>query len=280
MFGRLWNLVALFLLTAFVSGCATYAPPSATGCAPFLECVEPPTKIRPTEEKLLNLAHPNQKAVVAVYNFNDLTGQRESSQNMALFSTAVTQGADHYLINALRSAGNGNWFVVVERSGLDALTRERQLIRQTRQTYDGETDNTLKPLLFAGLIFEAAIVEYDTNVGTGGTGARYLGIGNSNSWRRDEITVSLRVVLVQTGEVLLNVMVSKTILSAGTSRDVFRFIEMGTELVELETGFTQNEAVGLATRSAIEEAVYQIIQDGLKIQLWDFDYSEIEEEVK
>ena len=197
---------------------------------------------------------------------------------MALFSTAVTQGADQYLIDALRSAGSGNWFVVVERAGLDALTRERQLIRQTRQTYDGEVGNTLKPLLFAGLLFEGGIIQYDTNIETGGNGARYLGIGSSNQWRKDEITVSLRVVLVQTGEVLLNTMVSKTILSAGTSRDLFRFVEMGTELVELETGLSQNEAVGYATRAAIEESVYQIIKKGLDQEIWDFNYSELKEE--
>ena len=267
MFRRLRNLG--IYLCCLLQGCATYAPPGATGCSPLLECVETARPLRPTQEKLLNLPVPQQKAVIAVYNFNDYTGQRKSSQQMALFSTAVTQGADQYLIDALKSAGNGNWFVVVERSGLDFLTRERQLIRQTRQTYAGETENTLKPLLFAGLLFQGGIIQYDTNVQTGGNGARYLGIGASNQWRRDEITVSLRVVLVQTGEVLINTMVSKTILSAGVSRDVFRFIEMGTELVELETGFSENEAVGYATRAAIEESVYQIIKSGLEEEIWE-----------
>ena len=278
MFRRLRNLG--IYLCCLLQGCATYAPPGATGCSPLLECVETARPLRPTQEKLLNLPVPQQKAVIAVYNFNDYTGQRKSSQQMALFSTAVTQGADQYLIDALKSAGNGNWFVVVERSGLDFLTRERQLIRQTRQTYDGETENTLKPLLFAGLLFQGGIIQYDTNVQTGGNGARYLGIGASNQWRRDEITVSLRVVLVQTGEVLINTMVSKTILSAGVSRDVFRFIAMGTELVELETGFSENEAVGYATRAAIEESVYQIIKSGLEEEIWDFDYSKLNQEVK
>mgnify|MGYP003118316000 FL=1 len=278
MFRRLRNLG--IYLCCLLQGCATYAPPGATGCSPLLECVETARPLRPTQEKLLNLPVPQQKAVIAVYNFNDYTGQRKSSQQMALFSTAVTQGADQYLIDALKSAGNGNWFVVVERSGLDFLTRERQLIRQTRQTYDGETENTLKPLLFAGLLFQGGIIQYDTNVQTGGNGARYLGIGASNQWRRDEITVSLRVVLVQTGEVLINTMVSKTILSAGVSRDVFRFIETGTELVELETGFSENEAVGYATRAAIEESVYQIIKSGLEEEIWDFDYSKLNQEVK
>jgi len=58
------------------------------------------------------------------------------------------------------------------------------------------------------------------------------------------------------------------------SRDLFRFIEMGTELIEVETGYSQNEAMGYATRAAIEEAVYSLIQQGLKQQLWDFKYDE------
>ena len=275
MFRRLWNLKVLALLPFILSGCASFAPVGHSDCADILECVEEPEVIRPTQQKLIELRPPNQQAVVAVYNFVDMTGQRKSSQKMALFSTAVTQGADNYLIDALRSAGKGSWFVVVERSSLDALTRERQLIKQTRQTYDGEEGNSLKPLLFAGLIIEGGVVQYDTNIGTGGNGARYLGIGSSNQWRKDEITVSLRAVLVQTGEVMINCMVSKTILSAGVSRDIFRFIELGTELVEVETGYTENEAIGYATRSAIEEAVYTLIMKGLEQQMWDFNYEEI-----
>ena len=86
----------------------------------------------------------------------------------------------------------------------------------------------------------------------------------------------MRAILVQTGEVMVNCTVSKTVLSAGVSRDVFRFIEMGTELVELETGYTENDAVGYATRAAIEEAVYTLIIKGLERELWDFDYSKLE----
>ena len=274
MFRRLWNLSLLALLPFILSGCASFAPVGHSGCADILECVEEPEVVRPTQKKLIELRPPNQQAVVAVYKFADLTGQRKSSQKMALFSTAVTQGADHYLIDSLRSAGNGSWFVVVERNNLDALTRERQLIKQTRQTYDGEEGNTLKPLLFAGLIIEGGIVQYDTNIGTGGNGARYLGIGSSNQWRKDEITVSLRAILVQTGEVMINCMISKTVLSAGVSRDVFRFVEMGTELVEIETGYTENEAIGYATRAAIEEAVYTLIMKGLEQQMWDYNYEQ------
>ena len=276
MYRRLWNIILILAIT----GCASFAPPRADKCLIYgLTCPEDARVERVTLQKLLDLPKPNQKAVIAVYEFKDLTGQRKPSNKMALFSTAVTQGAENYLIEALRKAGNGEWFVVVERVGLTNLTKERQLIKSTRQTYDGETGNTLKPILFAGIILEGGIVSYESDIRTGGNGARYLGIGNTNQYRVDDVTVSLRAVLVQTGEVMLNTTVSKTILSAGVSRDVFRFTEVGnTELVEVETGYTKTEATGYATRAAIETAVYILVKEGLEKQLWDFDYSLISEE--
>ena len=277
MYRRLWCLVLIGVLT----GCASFAPPRAENCLIVgLTCPEDARVERVTLQKLLDLPKPNQKAVIAVYEFKDLTGQRKPSNKMALFSTAVTQGAENYLIEALRKAGNGEWFVVVERVGLSNLTKERQLIKNTRQTYDGEKGNTLKPILFAGIIIEGGIVSYESDTKTGGNGARYLGIGNTNQYRQDDVTVSMRAVLVQTGEVMLSTIVSKTILSAGVSRDVFRFTELGTELVEIETGYTQTEATGYATRSAIETAVYSLVKEGLEKQLWDFDYSLLSEEEK
>ena len=81
---------------------------------------------------------------------------------------------------------------------------------------------------------EGGIISYDSNYQTGGTGARYLGIGFTNQYRRDRITVALRAVLVQTGEIILNVSTSKTIFSVSAGMDGFKFAENGTELVELE----------------------------------------------
>ena len=277
MHRRLWSLILLGVMV----GCASFAPPRSEDCRLVgITCPEEARVERTTLQKLLDLPAPKQKAVIAVYEFKDLTGQRKPSNKMALFSTAVSQGAENYLIEALSNAGNGKWFVVVERSGLDHLTKERQLIKSTRQTYNGEKGNTLKPILFAGIILEGGIVSYESDIMTGGNGARYLGIGNTNQYRVDDITVAIRAVLVQTGEVMLNTTVSKTILSAGVGRDIFRFTELGTELVEIETGYTKTEATGYATRAAIETAVYSLIQEGLEKQLWDFDYPLLSEEEK
>ena len=51
--------------------------------------------------------------------------------------------------------------------------------------------------------------------------------------------------------------------------DLFRFIEMGTELVEVETGYSENEAMGYATKVAIEEAVYNLVQIGIEENLFE-----------
>jgi curli production assembly/transport component CsgG len=268
-------------LVALVAGCTGVN--SAQRCAslntPYVndqgitvsDCRRGPTIERPTLRELTNLPPPRQKAVVAVYSFPDQTGQRATADNMALFSTAVTQAGDAFLIDALLAAGRGKWFLVAERGNLDALTRERQLIISTRSSYDGEGANQLEPLLFSGLIMTGGIVGYDTNLTTGGTGARYLGIGISSQYRVDEVTVALRVVLVQTGQVLLNVVTSKQVYSTSTAVDTFRFTEDGTELFELEGGFAANETQTYAVRSAIEAAVYAIITEGIAQDLWDFE---------
>ena len=187
-----------------------------------------------TVESLYAIPKLNQpKITIAVYNFPDRTGQRKPNTKFSQLSTAVTQGVEVWVISALKAVGGGEWFKVVERQGLDSLIKERQLIRSTRELYDGETDKTvLKPLVFAGLIIEGGVVGYDSNIMSGGVGARYFGIGVKEQYRVDQVTVSLRVVAVQTGEVLVTVSASKTIASHSKGGDVFRFLDMSTKALE------------------------------------------------
>ena len=238
---------------------------------PFI-CVEEPEVIRmPSYIELLQLPPAEKKPIVAVYTFQDLTGQRKSVQNIASFSTAVTQGGTEMLIDALKAAGDGTWFRVVERKGIDHLVRERQIIRSGREEAAkvlGEEAPTLGPMLFAGMIIEGGIIGYDSNIMTGGRGARTLGIGGSRQYRQDQVTVSLRAVSVLTGEVLLNVQAKKTIFSYGSSGDIFRFIEQGTQLIEFEDGTGKNESVTYSVRTAIEAAVLELVNQGHERGLW------------
>ena len=152
---------------------------------------------------------------------------------------------------------------------MDNLTKERQLIRTTRKEF--EENKNLQPLIFAGLLVEGGVISYDTNLRSGGLGARYLGIGSSKMYREDTLTVSLREISVSTGEVLMEVMTSKTILSVGVSQDVFRFIEMGTELIEIEGGVAENESASIALQKAVEEAVLKMIQIGFRRNYWNYE---------
>ena len=236
-------------------------------------CVDEPTAEKlPAYVELLNIPPAKDKPVVAVYGFNDLTGQRKSVDNIASFSTAVTQGGTEMLIDALKTAGGGTWFRVVERQGIDNLVRERQIVRSTRQDVakaNGKDPIGVGPLLFAGMIIEGGIIGYDTNTETGGRGARTLGIGFSRMYRKDVVTVSVRAVSVLTGEVLLNVQAKKSVLSYGSSGDIFRFYEQGTQLIEYEDGVGNNESVTYAVRAAIEAAVLELIYQGHDRKFWD-----------
>jgi len=253
------NLLCLALLT----GCA------ATGSDRF-QSDAAEVQPAPMREQLSDIPElEGEKITIAVYEFTDKTGQRQPAQQVASLSTAVTQGAEVWVIKSLQDVGNSSWFEVVERVGLDNLVKERQLIRNTRENY-GEDDVSLKPMLFAGLILEGGIVGYDANVVTGGAGARYLGIGVNTEYRVDTVTVVMRVVSVNTGRVLISVATEKTILSTRTGANLFRFFDMGTELIETEAGMSANEPVNYAVRAAIEAGVIEIVYEGEQKSLWQF----------
>ena len=255
-----------------LSGCATVA----SGELVTAPSVEPTlAKITPVQRDLIYMPPPPQPVAVAVYSFTDQTGQLKPSENIQSLSRAVTQGGTSVLVKALRDSGNGNWFTVVERERLDNLLKERQIIREMRQRYLGEREtpaNVLPSLLFAGILLEGGIVGYDTNVSTGGAGARMLAIGGSTQYRTNTVTVYLRAISVKTGEVLANVVTSKSVASVALDTNVFKFVEFD-ELLEFEAGVTANEPTQVALQAAVEKAVYALIMEGAQPgsrQLWSF----------
>jgi len=250
----------IILLFALLSGCATEF---------YAQNQQEPVSLQPKKNLLEALPDLDGPVItIAVYGFQDKTGQKKSSDRMALFSSAVTQGAEVFLIKALQDSKN--WFRVVERVGLDNLIKERQLIRNQREVYEGKDAKKLKPLVVAGVMIEGGIISYDSNIQTGGNGARYLGIGYTQQYRVDEIIISLRLVSVNTGEVLITNAISKTIYSAQHNVGVFRFVDQGTRAVELENGQTINEPTTYAVRVAIEQGVHDLIHIGEKKGLWRF----------
>ena len=236
-----------------------------TGCAQLHMAAvkEEPVEIKPRVsliEKIPPLDGP--VVTVAVYGFADKTGQLKPNDKLAVFSKAVTQGAEVFLIKSLKDVPG--WFRVVERVGLDNLIKERQLIRNQREVYEGKDAKSLKPMTEAGLIIEGG------NIRSGGSGARILGIGGSQQYRVDEVVVSIRLISVSSGEVLISNSISKTIYSTAHTLGALKFFDSATMSVELENGATLNEPTTYAVRVAIEQAVYEMIMSGERSGLWRF----------
>lgn len=218
-----------------------------------------------TYSDLVALPRPRGKILVSVYDFRDQTGQYKPSPN-SNFSTAVPQGGTALLTTSLLDS---NWFIPLEREGLQNLLTERKIIRAAQKKNKNLSNHgsELTSLSSANVVIEGGIVAYDSNVKTGGFGARYLGIGGASEYRSDMVTVNLRVVDVRTGQILLSVTTSKTILSLQVTGDVFRYVDY-KDLLEVETGFTNNEPVNVAVMSAIDASVIHLVVEGIERGMW------------
>lgn len=254
-----------FAAVAVLAGCVQQGPfvPGKT---------EVPAHILPdtmTSGAVRDLPRPANKVTVAVYEFPDMTGQNKPNSNFAEYSRAVTQGADAMLVDVLTEAGKGSWFNVVERRGLSNVLRERQLIQATRQQFQGDKAEPLPAMTFAGVLIEGGVVAYESNLRTGGVGARYLGIGGNTEYREDLVTVNLRLVSVNSGRVILSVTSSKQIYSTLVQASVFRYVSTDS-LLEFDAGFTRNSPPQFALREAIELGVFALVMEGDEKGVWKF----------
>lgn len=243
---------------------------SLTGCANFMDT--PDAEEYPTlaprgaiYKDLINLPRPKGKIMVSVYDFRDQTGQYKPYP-ASTFATSVPQGGTSMLTSSLLDS---HWFMPLEREGLQNLLTERKIIRAAQQKNDAPANigAELPSLKSANLVIEGGIIGYDSDIKTGGHGAGYLGLAAYGEYRMDQVTVNLRAVDVRTGQILLSVTTSKTIFSHALSGSVFRYIAY-QDLLEMESGYTNNEPVNIAVMSAIDSAVIHMIIDGIQKGMW------------
>lgn len=247
----------LLLITFALTGCLT-APPDQAAKPTLLPRAQ-------SYQDLTNLPPARGKIFVSVYNIQDETGQFKPYP-ASNFSTAVPQSATAMLVSALKDS---KWFIPLERQGLQNLLNERKIIRAAQENGSVAENNAraLSSLVAANILIEGSIIGYESNVKSGGVGARYFGIGASTQYQLDQIAVNLRAVDVNTGEVLSSVNTSKTILSYEVQAGVFRFVDY-QRLLEGELGYTTNEPVMLCLMSAIETGVIYLVNDGISRNLW------------
>ena len=243
---------SIVLLFSLLSSCAFVPKPTLNLT---------PAEINPTSAAMLSLKsdkQPRHPIPVSVYAFRDQTGQYKPQANVSSFSTAVTQGATSILTQTLIESG---WFSPLEREGLQNLLTERRIYTSNKGAPE------LPPMKEARLLLEGGIIGYETNLTTGGIGAEYFGIGASELYREDQVTVYLRAVDVFTGQVLLSVSTTKKVFSQELRAGLFRFVSLN-RLVEAEAGYTTNEPVMFSVKQANELAVMELVEQGVANGFW------------
>ncbi|MCO7198274.1 CsgG/HfaB family protein [Pseudoalteromonas sp. OANN1] len=248
--------VTLLVFLLLLGGCSSMSrvlPPSQSVAIELTDTE--------TFAELKSLPTPKGRIPVSVYSFRDQTGQYKPQDNVSSFSTAVTQGANSILMQALHET---DWFIPVEREGLQNLLTERKIIRAAS---DDNDTNALPPLMTAKIILEGGIISYDSNIRTGGLGMEYFGIGASELYREDVISIYMRAVDVRTGQVLLSVASSKKVLSMEVRAGFFRYVSY-KRLAEAEAGFSDNEPMHICVTQAIEKALTLMVQQGIEKGVW------------
>ncbi len=196
--------------------------------------------------------------------FRDQTGQYKPSPDSS-FSTSVTQGAASMLVKALKESG---WFTPVERESLQELLTERRIVRALDGSQSKDAPEIYIPALVpASILIDGGIISYESNIRTGGLGAKFLGVGLSTQYRMDQVTIGLRSVDIRTGQVLQTVSTTKTIFSYEVRPSVYKFVNF-KDLLEIEGGVTSNEPAQLCVKEAIEAAVLHLTVQGLKDKNW------------
>ncbi|RUO27035.1 transporter [Aliidiomarina minuta] len=246
-------IALITLTTVMLSGCSLFPKPENYN-------IEPAEidQRSPVMQYLHESPGPSTPIPVTVYAFRDQTGQYKPQANVSSFSTAVTQGGTSMMIQLLLDSG---WFAPLERENLQNLLTERQIHGSAKK------DQELPPLREARLLFEGGIISYDTNVTTGGIGAEYFGIGASEMYREDQVSVYMRVVDVHTGQVLLSVSSTKKVFSVELRAGLFRYVSLN-RLAEAEGGFTMNEPVQNSVQRAMETALVELIERGQERGFW------------
>lgn len=247
-----------------------------TGCSQIP--VSPPSVVPPATSRadavltpgnrvtreLARLPDPKYRIPVGVYAFRDMSGQFKPQPDSNL-SNAVTQGAGALLVKALLDS---NWFIPIEREGLQNLLTERRIARAIESPGDQNRAQANYPqLLPAWFIIEGGITGYEQNVRTGGEGANLLGVGADIKYQIDQVTVNLRSVDVRSGQVINSVLVTKTIYSHSLNGSIYRYVAY-KKLLQAEGGFSSNEPSQLAVKEAIESAVIHLIVQGARDKAW------------
>jgi curli production assembly/transport component CsgG/holdfast attachment protein HfaB len=218
---------------------ATALCAAGTGCASLNEFMNPSPTTRGSRvtETLRTIPAPDPAKVrtVTVYRFENKTGFPHG--------LAITNGMTDQLITALFKTGH---FRVVERAVLRDLATEKKL--QSSGAATGEAGAT--KLVGAQLIFAGAVTELD-DVGGGGIGLDKWGVNVGAKVRTAQVGLDMRIVDAGTGEILGAIDVRRKVRKTGMRAGAWG----------VSGNVTISNAMDLAIRETLEEAVYELVMN-------------------
>ena len=222
-------------------------------------------------------APPSRPLTVGVYSCIDTTGQRRPTGLSQELSTAVPMDCTPYLVKALQELSPG-YLNLVERQHVDELLRERQIGTLALNAgaagaavAAGTAAHTpplrqLATLQVAEVLLIGQVVAYDRETQDVSAGFALAGVGGTGTYVTDLVTFSLRAVAVQTGSVLGETMVTKSITSFKLGAHDTQI--WPTTVMEAELGGSTNEPVGLALRLATRSALKELVTNGIASGWW------------
>jgi curli biogenesis system outer membrane secretion channel CsgG len=228
------------------------------------------------EEDIPLPPRPPRALTASTYNCIDTSGQRRPSTTIQELSTAVPQDCTPYLIEAVRSLTPG-YLNLVERQHVDELLRERQIatlaLNNGAQTAAAQTAaahaaaaRKLSTLKVAEVLLVGQVVAYDRSTRQVTGGIAFGGEGVTGQFVTDLISFSLRAVAVQTGEVLGESSVTKSVTSLELGGTIVKIFS--ASIINAELGGATNEPIGLALRAAVRGALTQLINHGIHDGWW------------
>lgn len=149
--------------------------------------------------------------------------------------------------------------------------RELQTLKQVEPKQEAFQASLVPPSLpyvsTANFILTGGIIDYSSNVDTGGAGIGLMNVRAYEEVRRDMVTLNLRLVDTKTSRIIATSTVTKSIYSKKAQLGGAGYVTLKTVL-EGEAGISVNEPGVFALSRAIELALNDIIQTAQSKGVW------------
>lgn len=158
-----------------------------------------------------------------------------------------------------------------KQARFEQAQRELQTLKQVEPKPEAFQASMVPPSLpyvsTANYILTGGIIDYSTNVDTGGAGLGLMNVRAYEEVRRDMVTLNLRLVDTRTSRIVATSTVTKSIFSKKAQIGGAGYVTLKTVL-EGEAGISVNEPGVFALSRAIELALNDIIKTAQTKGVW------------